>query len=124
MLKIFLVFYTASGGVASVSKPIGDMEFCESIAQRRNEQNLEDAKSDADIYVAECEQHKTPPKVTVKLDAKTREHLRVNCIERGFPNQCSDLPNGDLETLTSARDKDGHRIVAITKPDGRRLYGT
>jgi hypothetical protein len=83
-LKIFLVFYTASGGIASVSKSQDDMEWCERIANERNEQNLRGAKTDADIYVAECEQHKTPPKVTVKIDSKTRETLQVSCVARGL----------------------------------------
>lgn len=124
MLKIFLVFYTASGGIASVSREIPSMEWCEQVAQDRNAENLETAKSDADIFLAECEQHKAPPKVTVQLDPTTREALEVNCVARGLPSQCADLPNGDLEILTSARDKQGHRIVSITKPDGRIQYGT
>ncbi|MBR0796863.1 hypothetical protein JQ615_15815 [Bradyrhizobium jicamae] len=125
MLKIFLVFYTASGGIASVSRPFSlDMEYCEGIAKERNEQNLRDAKSDANVYVAECEQHKTPPNVTVRIDPKMRKALEVSCIARGFPNQCSDLPNGDLEVMHSGRDKHGNRIHSITKPGGRVLFGT
>jgi len=125
MLKIFLVFYTASGGIASVSRPFSsDMEYCEGIAKERNEQNLQDARSDAHIYVAECEQHNTPPKVTVRIDPRARKALEVSCIARGYPDQCADLPNGGLEILLSSRDKQGHRIVSITKPDGRIRYGT
>ena len=116
LLKVFLVFYTASGGVASVSKPIDNIGFCESIAITRNANNLKSAKTDADVFVAECEQHKKPPKVTVKIDRKTREMLEVNCIERGLPQQCEDLPNGDLAILTSARDRRGNRLVTVIKP--------
>lgn len=125
MLKIFLVFYTASGGIASVSRPFSlDMEYCEGIAKERNEQNLQDAKSGANIYVAECEQHKTRPKVTVRIDPKARKALEVNCIARGFPNQCNDLPNGDLEIMTSGRDRYGNRLHTITKPNGSFVAGT
>jgi len=125
MLKIFLVFYTASGGIASVSRPFSlDMEYCEGIAKERNEQNLQDAKSDANIYVAECEQHKTPPKVTVRISPRARKSLEVSCIARGFPNQCSDLPNGDLEIMTSGRDRNGNRLHVITKLDGSSVAGT
>ena len=128
MLKIFLVFYTASGGIASVSRsfpsPPADMEYCKGIANERNEQNLRDAKTDAEVFVAECEQHKAPPKVTVKLDPKTRKTLEVSCIARGLPNQCSDLPNGDVEFMTSGRDKHGNRFHVITKPDGSFVIGT
>lgn len=124
MLRIFLVFYTASGGIASVSRPLDNMELCEQIAEQRNERNIQGTKTDAEIFVAECEQHKTPPKVTIKVDPKTREALDVNCVERGLPNQCSDLPNGDVEFMTSARDKHGNRLHVITKPDGSSVTGT
>lgn len=124
MLKIFLVFYTASGGIASVSRPIDDMQWCEAIADKRNEQNIHDAKTDAEVFVAECEQHNKAPKVTVKVDPKTRETLKVSCIERGLPMQCSDLPNGDLVIMTSGRDKHGNRVFVITKPNGSSVTGS
>ncbi|WP_316399475.1 hypothetical protein [Bradyrhizobium sp. 33ap4] len=125
MLRVFLVFYTAAGGVASVSRPfVLDMEYCESIAKERNEQILKDAKADADVFVAVCEQHKTRPKATAKVDRKYRERFEVSCILRGNPNQCTDLPNGDVEFMTSGRDKRGNRLHVITKPDGSYVAGT
>jgi hypothetical protein len=124
MLKVFLVFYTATGGIASVSRAIPDMEWCETIADEQNERNLGEANSDADVFVAECERHKSRPKITVKIDPKRRKTLEVSCIARGLPMQCSDLPNGDVEFMTSGRDKHGNRLHVITRPDGSSVTGT
>lgn len=123
-VKVFLVFYTDSGSIASVSRPIFDMELCEGIADERNKQNLSDAKFDAEVFVAECEEHKSRPKVMVKVGSKVRETLEVNCIQRGLPHQCTDLPNGDVEFMTSGRDKHRDRLHVITKPDGSSVVGT
>lgn len=121
MLNIFLVVYTATGGIASVSRPfsspVADMEYCEEIAARMTKDQ------DAEHYVFECEQHKKPPKVTVKIDAATRETFELSCITRGYPTQCSDLPNGDVEFMTSARDRHGRRFHVITKPNGLSVTG-
>ena len=124
-LKIFLVFYTASGGIAAVADMPNDMESCEFAANSRNEQILRDAKTDADIYVAECERHAKRPKVQIKIAAEERGFLESACHNIfGGPGQCHQLANGDVEILTTARDKQGNRVVSITKPDGRTLYGT
>ncbi len=99
MLKIFLVFYTVSGGIGAVSKPLHDMELCQTIIVYRGETD----------YTVKCEEHKSRPKVTVKIKPSERKRLENRCVNEGLPHQCTEHRDGTLEILTSYRDKHGKR---------------
>ena len=124
MLKIFLVFYTVSGGIGAVSsRPLHNMEVCFDAANRQNDFALRSAKTDAEDIVGLCEEHKSRPKVTAKIARWRRQIFESRCFNEGLPDQCTEFPNGDLEILTSARDKYVRRIVIIEKADGRGRLG-
>lgn len=111
LLKIFLVVYAATGGIGAVSKSLPDMEQCEAAAHGWTDRNARIGES----YTFKCEQRKSRPKVQIKIDAEARKLFESDCINLGLPAQCRDLPNGDVEILTTDRDKRGQRKTIVTK---------
>jgi hypothetical protein len=109
-MSFYLVVYTASHLIGAVSPPM-HLDICAHI-----EDQWATTKATTDgHYTFVCEEHDKPPKFQVKIKASDRKLFWRNCIERGHPNQCEDMPNGDVQFLTSARDKHGRRIIATIK---------
>jgi hypothetical protein len=76
-MSVFLVVYTISGFIAAVSYPLPAMDQCNSIADVRTDQQRDDKEyhnrdPNAPHYLFECEEHKSRPKVTTKIDARDK----------------------------------------------------